>query len=350
VIRVLVADDSPTARKLLVAILAADPGITVVGEAADGDEAIAKTVALRPDVVTMDIDMPGTDGLQATQRILKQAPVPVVVISAAIGGADQTAAMEALNAGAVAVVAKPGGPEVPGFAELAPHICSTVKSMASVTLVRSAPRRAATETPRANVALHPRNSRVQAVVIAASTGGPAALQTLLAGLPRPFPAPVLVVQHMSPGFTQGLAAWLAATCGRPVRVALDGEPLLPGIVYMAPDGSHLGVSRQAVALSAEPPVGGFQPAASFLFSSAARAYGASLVGVVLTGMGRDGLLGAQDVHREGGRIVAQDAATSVVNGMPGAVVAAGLASEVLAIQDIAAHLARLARKDEGMSV
>jgi two-component system chemotaxis response regulator CheB len=332
---------------LLVAILTADPGITVVGQASDGDQAIAMTAALRPDVVTMDIDMPGTDGLQATQRILKQSPVPIVVISATIGGADQTAAMEALNSGAVAVVAKPSGPTAPGFAELARHICSTVKSMASVTLVRSAPRRSAPGTPKVHVGWRVGSARVQAVVIAASTGGPAALQTLLTGLPRSFPAPILVVQHMSAGFTPGLAVWLAATCGRPVHVAVHGEPLLPGIVYMAPDSSHLGVWCQIVVLSAEPPVGGFQPAADFLFSSAARSYGDSLVAVVLTGMGRDGLLGAKDVVRTGGMLVAQDAATAVVNGMPGAVVAAGLASVVLPIHDIAPYLALLARTGEG---
>src|SRR5581483_243287 len=183
------------------------------------------------------------------------------------------------------------------------------------------------------------------VAIAASTGGPAALQQLLAGLPGDFPAPILVVQHIASGFVEGLASWLNSNCSLRVKLALQGEPLSPGTVYVAPDGSHLGVGDRArILLSAAPPIGGFRPSASHLFESVAKAFGPASLHVILTGMGQDGLAGLKAARASGARIFAQDEASSVVFGMPGAAVAAGLADEVLPLPSVAGQILATVRE------
>jgi two-component system chemotaxis response regulator CheB len=180
------------------------------------------------------------------------------------------------------------------------------------------------------------------VASATSTGGPAALQRMLAGLPGGLPAPILVVQHITVGFTDGLAAWLGSISPSRVKVAQEGEPLAAGTVYIAPDDRHLGVSdRGAVALSDAPPIGGFRPSGSHLFESVARAFGPSAVAVIMTGMGEDGVAGLRAVRQAGGRVIAQDEDSSVVFGMPRAAIAAGLAHVVLPLDDIARRLASL---------
>jgi two-component system chemotaxis response regulator CheB len=180
------------------------------------------------------------------------------------------------------------------------------------------------------------------VAVATSTGGPAALQTVLSGLQARFPVPIVVVQHITPGFTTGLVDWLDSVCPIRIQLAQHGEVLRAGTVYLAPDGRHLGVSGRIAELSDAPPIGGFRPSGTFLFESVALAYGASAIAVILTGMGEDGVTGLRAVRRAGGRVIAQDEASSVVFGMPGAAIAAGLADVVLPLDAIAGRLAILA--------
>jgi two-component system chemotaxis response regulator CheB len=342
-IRVLVVEDSPTARGLLVAILRSDPEIQVVGEAANGIEAVELTCELRPDVVTMDVRMPIMDGLEATKEIMATAPTPIVLITASLLIHDVDASMCALRAGALAVLPKPPGPESPGFDEAAQDLVAQVKAMSQVKVVRhwrrtgAAPREAAAASSRS-----PAPSRARVVAIATSTGGPAALHAVLADLPGDFPAPVLVVQHITAGFIAGLADWLTKGTDLHVKVAVDCEPLAAHTVYLAPDDHHLGVAaNRTVALSRAPAVGGFRPSGTVLFESVAAAYGAAAVAVILTGMGEDGVAGLRAVRKAGGRVLAQDENTSVIFGMPGAAVAAGLADHVLPLERMAAHLVEL---------
>jgi two-component system chemotaxis response regulator CheB len=340
-IRVLVVDDSPTARALLKDILSGDPEVEVAGEARDGAEAVERTQRLRPDVVTMDLHMPRLDGLEATREIMITAPTPIVLVTASTRADDAGLAMEALRAGAVAVLLKPAGPG-PRHDAAARELLDTVKAMAAVKVVRHWRPSAARAAPAPPTAPAGDGPRARLVAIATSTGGPVALQRALAGLPVGFAAPLLVVQHITPGFTAGLADWLASSCGLPVKIAAHGEALAARAVYLAPDGRHLGVTRQGrVALADTPPVGGFRPSATHLFESAAHAYGAAAVGVILTGMGEDGVAGLRELRRVGGRVLAQDEASSVVYGMPGAAVAAGLADQVLPLDLIAGRLAEL---------
>ncbi len=332
-IRVLVADDSATARALLVSMLASDPKVQVVGEARDGVEAVELTKLLRPQLVTMDILMPRMDGFEATKRIMIDAPTPIVVVTGRTDAHEVEVSMQALRAGALCVMRKPPGPHAPEFLESARQLVDTVKAMADVKVVRHR------DVGRPGGAAASAGRSVGVIAIAASTGGPAALHQLLSQLPREFPVPVLVVQHMSSGFAPGLARWLNGASALEVKIADQGARLAAGTVYLAPDARHLGVtSRSRIVLSDEPPIGGFRPSANFLFESVGRVFGTAAVAVVLTGMGDDGAAGVRTVHDCGGRVLAQDEASSVVFGMPRAVVLAGLAHAVLPLADIAREL------------
>jgi two-component system chemotaxis response regulator CheB len=319
--------------------LASDPEIQIVGEAKDGVEAVLMTQQLRPHLVTMDIHMPNMDGYAATKEIMITAPTPIVVITGSTQTTEVERAMNALRAGAVAALSKLPGPQAPDFEETAQKLIDTLKAMAQVKVVRHwRPVSRAEGTPgRAR-----KDQRAEVVAVATSTGGPAVLQRLLAALPGDFAAPILVVQHITPGFTPGLADWLNSTSDLQVKVARQGDLLTPHTVYLAPDKRHLGVAdRNAIALSSAPPIRGFRPSGTFLFESVAQAFGAGMVALILTGMGEDGVEGLRAVRQAGGRRIAQDEKSCVVFGMPGAAISAGLVDEVLPVENIAARLLEL---------
>jgi two-component system chemotaxis response regulator CheB len=342
-LRVVVAEDSPTARRLLVEIIRADPSMEVVGEARDGLEAVELTHRLRPHLVTMDIQMPNMDGLAATKRIMTEVPTPVVVVSTLVERDIQTS-MAALRAGALAVLQKLVGPQSPDFDQQSRHLRDTLKAMAAVKVVRHWPARASALpshlTPTVGT-----YARAEVVAIAASTGGPAALHRIFSELSSDFPLPILVVQHIALGFAEGMATWLSAVSPLKVKVAEEGEPLRPGTAYLAPDDRHLGVTGdKRVHLSNAAPVGGFRPSGTHLFRSVASIYGTGSIALILTGMGQDGLDGVRELRQAGGQVLAQDEASSIVFGMPGVVIAEGLADAVLPLDNIAAHLKELAAR------
>ena len=338
-IRVLVVDDSATSRLLLATILRTDDEIEVIGEAADGLVAVEMVKRLRPDIVTMDVQMPRLDGFAATKRIMVEAPTPILITT----GVDPRAlsvSLEAVRMGALAVQAKPGDPLSPGFDEEARELVRQVKAMSRVKVVRHYERQPtlvpATPAPSA---LH---DAAEVVAIAASTGGPAALHRILTALPADFPLPILVVQHISRGFSPGFASWLDKASPLRVKLAEEGEALRPGTVYVAGDDHHLCLAAdRRVHLSTAEAVGGFRPSATVLFESVAAAFGRRAVAVILTGMGRDGVDGLRAIRRAGGRTVAESEATAVVYGMPAAAVSAGLADFILPLDEVCAAVAGL---------
>lgn len=342
--RVLVAEDSPTARALLLALFASDPDFEVVGEAQDGVEAIELTKALRPDVVTMDVNMPRLDGLQATQRIMVEHPTPIIIVSASLENAAVAASLEAVRAGALMALAKPPGPGAQGFEQSRQRFLATVKALASVKVVGHRLRLRAVPVPRTPAVLTTARAKIGA--LAASTGGPGALKRVLDALPADFPVPLVIVQHLASGFLAGFVEWLGNDCRLHVKVAAAGDRVVPGVVYIASEDRHLEItSAGMIRASMEPPVDGFRPSASVLFQSVGDAYGDATVAAILTGMGRDGVAGLRRIRAVGGRIIAQDERTSAVFGMPAAAIEAGLADFVLPISSIASKLVELVSQE-----
>ena len=342
-IRVVVAEDSRAQRELLVSVLESDPAIRVVGEASNGAEAVELAVQLRPDLVTMDIHMPVMDGYEATREIMRQVPIPIIIVSSSVRPGDIAYSLEAIQAGALTAVAKPESPESPRFEEDRAQLVLMAKAMADVKVVRrwnSTPREEARPERPVSMAGEPRTVRL--VAVAASTGGPAALQKILASLPASFPVPVVVVQHLARGFIGVLAEWLRSASKVRVKVADDGEHLLAGTVYFAPDDRHLGVTADGRAvLSDGGPVDGFRPSATHLFRSAAAAYREGVVAVILTGMGNDGVQGLREVRAAGARVLAQDEDSCVIFGMPGEAVRAGVVDQVLPLSAIGRRVVRM---------
>jgi two-component system chemotaxis response regulator CheB len=325
-IRILVADDSQTMRNALVALLADEKDLHIVGQAKDGVEAVQKARALRPDVITMDVNMPRLDGLGATAAIMAESPSRVLVVCQLDEERQLDLSFRAMAAGALEVLPKPG----PGPNELrrfGRRIAEAVRLMAEVPVVRRyrAGRGAAGRQP------HP--GGVGAVGIVASTGGPPALAVVLRSLPRDLSAPVLIAQHIAAGFTPGLVRWLSEVSPLRIRVAQDGTKALAGHGYLAPDHCDLEIDQDSV-LSTPRSNTVHCPSGNRLLLSLARSYGGHAVGVVMTGMGDDGAQGLLAIRQAGGATFAQDEETSVVFGMPHAARACGATDTLVPLDGI----------------
>jgi two-component system, chemotaxis family, protein-glutamate methylesterase/glutaminase len=342
VIRVLVAEDSRSARELLVHILESEKGISVVDTAVDGCEAVEKARTLRPDVITMDVHMPRMDGLQATRAIMTSSrPVPILIISASLDPAEVGDAFIALEGGAIALCEKPVSVSHPDFEKLSKQIVQKVRMVSEITIVRrwAAPTRTALTSPRLTEGSGGVQRVIRLVAFGASTGGPPVLHLVLAGLPKGFGVPILIVQHIAAGFLPGLVEWLMAASGFHVEIGADGRTALPACAYMAPDGAHMEVDRKGrIGLRKSEPVNGMCPSVSVLFRSVAAAYGESAVGVLLTGMGRDGAEELKVMRDAGAVTIAQDRESSVIHGMPGEAIRLGAARHVLPPDQISRFL------------
>jgi two-component system, chemotaxis family, protein-glutamate methylesterase/glutaminase len=339
----LVAHGSVSDRAQLTALLRSDPEIVVVGEATCVDQTIALTRRLQPHVLAMGVHLPPGGGLAATRQIMIEAPTPIVVVADDTDALQVEMSMSALRAGALAAIPKPWAPRQGGSGAESLRFLSTIKALSQVKVIHHRYERQTFQVTMPKPKF--RNvTPARIVAVAASTGGPAALQQLLSALPANFPAPILVVQHIAQGFVQGLAESLGATCALNVKVAVHGEPLLPQTVFIAPDGNHLGIAdRSRILLTNAEPVGGFRPSATHLFESVARVFGPSSAHVILTGMGRDGVAGLAIAHQLGGRVLAQDEASSVVFGMPGEAIVAGVVDTIVPLVSMARELIAMTR-------
>ncbi len=343
-IKVLVVEDSPVVREFLVYLLGRDPDIRVVGTANNGEEALEAVKRYRPDVITMDIHMPKMDGLEATRRIMETEPVPIVIVSGSVDSHENTKTFRAMEAGALAVLRRPAGIGHPDYENNARELIQTVKLMSEVKVVRRWQKtRREPALPSATKPLVEKVAKVKVIALGASTGGPPVLQTILAKLPRDFPLPILIVQHMASGFTASFVEWLAQSSGLPVHVATHGEPMLPGHVYVAPDECQMKVVHGGkIVLTQDVPENGLRPSVSYLFRSLATVYGSDVVAGLLTGMGRDGAEELKRLRDKGAITIAQDNESSVVHGMPGEAIKLDAATYILAPDKISAVLVSLA--------
>lgn len=351
-IKVLIVEDSPTVREFLVYILSSDPDIDVAGTAHNGEEAVEAAERIKPDVVTMDIHMPKVDGFEATRKIMESNPRPIVIVSGSSTAEEVATNFHALEAGALAIVPRPKGLGHPEHEESARELVRTVKLMSEVKVVRRWPRSrlrdAVPPTPRLRTNKQAVEARV--VAIGASTGGPLVLQTILLGLQKDFPVPLLIVQHMAPGFTEGFLEWLAQSTKFPVHVAREGETMLPGHAYLAPDEFQMGVqSAGRITLTKDGTENGLRPSVSYLFRSVAQIYGAHAVGVLLTGMGKDGAAELKLLKDRGAATIAQEKESCIVYGMPGEAMRLGAATYVFPPDKLAEALRSLVVKRQETS-
>ena len=353
-VRVLIVDDSAFMRKVLETILISDPQLQVVGHAKDGREAIALAESLKPDVVTMDINMPHMDGLQATAQIMTSNPRPIVVVSSeSKDGAAST--LKALELGAIEFIAKPNSAIDLDMQSIREDLLRKVKMAAKVRVVRTASRLAAAlqSKPQNGAAPVSRpapvfsqassslaDQRFPVVVVAASTGGPATVMRLAPGFTKEFPAAVILVQHMPAAFTTQFAAQLAEFTEIPVQEAESGDTIQPGRLYICPGAQHLRVNPLGrIQLdSTTGRIAGYLPNIDVTMESVAAYGGALSIGVVLTGMGADGAQGAKAIKKAGGHVIAQDEATSVIFGMPAEAIKLQVVDQVLGLDDIYAAI------------
>ena len=348
-IKILIAEDSPTDRAILKYIFETDPELTVVACANDGLEAIKMVEKYRPDLVTMDIKMPNMDGYQAIEVIMSRFPTPIVVISSMVSDSDSDATFKALEAGALTVLSKPVDIQLPSFETARRNIIDTIKSMAQITPITKR-RTIIRSTSDSSSDILQRD--YQLVVIGTSVGGPQALKEILSRLPSNFPVPIVVVQHMTNGFIDGFTKWMDAHVDLTVKNAEQGETLVTGVVYLAPDRRHFQVTKSKtgehsaykVDLVDGPPVSGFYPSITVLMQSVANHAGRNAVGVLLTGMGSDGAAGMQALKHKGAHTFIQDPKSCVVFGMASVAQELGAVDKVVNLEKIAEYLIRLTNK------
>lgn len=339
-IKVLVVDDSAFMRKLVSDLLNSSPGLTVIDTARNGLEAMEKIKRMRPDVITMDIEMPGMDGLSALKLIMEQCPIPVVMLSSLTkNGAEVT--LKALELGAVDFVAKASGP-IANISAIAEELVHKVHAAAKANFMATL--KPAGIKPGPSMQLPCKFAKGERVVaIGTSTGGPRALQEILTKIPAPFPSGILIVQHMPPGFTKSLAERLNSLSAIRIKEAEHGDVIRPGLALIAPGDYHMRVERMAnrqvrVNISQDALIGGHRPAVDPLFLSVAEVYSEHTVGVVLTGMGHDGTIGLKAIKEHGGHTIAEDQSTAIVYGMPRAAKESGAVDKMVPLPLVASTI------------
>lgn len=344
-IRIVLVEDSPTVRRYLANLIDETPDMRVIGEAKNGDEAVEMVEMLRPDVISMDINMPEVDGLQATRLIMSRTPTPIVVVSSLLD-VDVALSLKAIEAGALAVVSKPPDRRNPTFPESQKQLLTTLRAMARVKVVsRRQYRKNLNQTTNSDHDIVKDSIRPELIVIGASTGGPSALIRLLRELPADLPVPIIIVQHIPNEFIGGLVKWLDSVTPLQVTLGQDDMFLEPGKIVIAPGTAHLTVKqkngRLYTKLIAQNNQSRHIPSIDVLFESVAYAVGKKAIGIILTGMGDDGARGLLTIRKAGGYTIVQDEVSSTVFGMPRAAIELGGVQKVVPLENLTSQIKKL---------
>lgn len=337
-IKVLVVDDSPTVQDLMKYILTSDKEIEVIGTVNNGIEALKFLETMKPDVITMDINMPYMNGFEATQRIMETNPVPIIMVTSLFDSTDVERTFQAIQAGAVSVIEKPVSIRNQNYKDICKNIINNVKLMSEIKVVKRK-----FHSSKGPINLLGMKEKVyndfddkKVVAIGVSTGGPPILKNIFSKLKESIHVPILVVQHITPGFINGLVDWLSQETKIPIHIASNGQSVLPGHIYFAPDEHHMEIMYNGkIVLNKQEKINGLRPTVSHLFNSVANAYGKNSIGILLSGMGRDGVEELKLLKEKGAVTIAQDKESSVVYGMPGEAVKINAATYILSPEKIA---------------
>lgn len=356
-INVLIAEDSPVIQMTLENILSGDPSIRVVATARNGQEAVSLALRKKPDVITMDINMPVMDGLEAVREIMQTNPTPVIIISGVMDANDPKDTFKALEAGAVTILNKPRALGSKESLIYARELIQQVKLLSEIRVIKRFSRPGAPHSiqkdyytqpdmlPVSKILPQSKASQPEIIAIAASTGGPLVIQKILSSLPEGFSIPIVIIQHIVAGFTLDFARWLGETSRVPIVIPENTEEIIPGRCYIAPDAWHLRV-RKGHFIYVQEKKQSICPSASVLFESVAEEYGARAVGIILTGMGSDGAEELKKMRQAGALTIAQDKNSSVIYGMPAQAVKIGAAMLELSPEEIIRFLSNLMQREE----
>lgn len=338
-VKVLIVDDSEVASRFLAHVIESDPKLKVIGFAKDGMEALEMLVTISPDVITMDISMPKLNGFDATRKIMQTHPIPIVIVSGLYTKNDIDAGFKAIDAGALAILSRPTGPLDPQYASMAKSLIDTIKVIAGIKLVTRKKEVISEKPSQAFKGL--RTDSIKAIGIGASLGGPPALEKILSVIPHSFPIPIFIVQHISQGFTQGLADWLKKTVSLEIEIPKHGQRLEPGHVYLAPDNNHMIIDIKGE-IHLLPSTGKeICPSVNKLLNSMAQSFGKEAIGIILTGMGQDGAEGLLAMKRKGAVTIVQDPEECVMYSMPKAARDLGASDHSFSIEEISSFIQKI---------
>jgi two-component system, chemotaxis family, protein-glutamate methylesterase/glutaminase len=344
-IRVLVVEDSPVTALALKTILNSDPDITVIGIAQNGQEAVSLTHRMKPDVITMDVHLPILDGLEATKQIMASRATPILILSSSSFTSRTDKVFNAISYGALEVARKDDLLSPPG-SKASDELVRKIKFLARIKVIHHPLGKMVIERGRVSADPGIAKDPERVVAIVGSTGAPKAIGDILKCLPKTFPCGILVLVHITHGFAEGFVKWLQGMCEIPVKLAVQGDPVLPGMVYVAPTELHMRVTKErTIDLKDDPPRSGLRPNGDILLESVAEHYGKNAIAVILTGMGRDGASGMRQVKLQGGKTIAQDEKSSTIFGMPKAAIDALAVDRILGLDRIADEMVRILKRE-----